>query len=583
MAENTQRLVMLIEAQNKDVLRKLNQIERSSKQAFDNSRKPLRQFNGDMVKAAGTAKKLAAAFGVGFAAAGLASLPSIIRGVVGEASQLAKTADKIGLGVEELQRLRFGFELTGVAANQTDTAMQRFSRRVAQAANGSGELYEILRQNDVALRNQDGSMRSQTAILRDYANLIQNAGSEQERLLLAFKAFDTEGAALVNGLKAGASGLDELMGKADAAGGVIDEALIRKAEEIDDQFATLWRNFEVNAKSAILAASSEMSVFLRQLSAFEKSFDEAVSSVLPAGLQSNFAKSRLEKQLAPTFGTRNVNSGMFYRDDIGAPTSSPPEITVTPTRRTIIPDQKRDAASKAASREADAVLRVIEALRLEQEQLGKTSQEKRILTELSRAGTMATTEQKEEIRQLVTEIEKAERAEKAMADAAQFFQGQAMSAFGAITSQIKTGNAALDRFLQSLIEATAQAALFGSGPLAGLFGGGGGGGIGGLLGGLFGGFFANGGNLGAGKWGIAGENGPEIIKGPAQVVPMNRMGSGGGQTQTVVQVVPSPMFDVIVEEKAGQSAAAAAQFVANDVRTNFSSYARQNAVNRGTG
>lgn len=47
--------------------------------------------------------------------------------------------------------------------------------------------------------------------------------------------------------------------------------------------------------------------------------------------------------------------------------------------------------------------------------------------------------------------------------------------------------------------------------------------IGNVVGGIsdfFGGFFANGGTLGAGKWGIAGENGPELISGPAQVTPM---------------------------------------------------------------
>lgn len=41
------------------------------------------------------------------------------------------------------------------------------------------------------------------------------------------------------------------------------------------------------------------------------------------------------------------------------------------------------------------------------------------------------------------------------------------------------------------------------------------------IGGLFGGFFADGGQLGAGRWGIAGENGPEIISGPATVTPMS--------------------------------------------------------------
>lgn len=41
---------------------------------------------------------------------------------------------------------------------------------------------------------------------------------------------------------------------------------------------------------------------------------------------------------------------------------------------------------------------------------------------------------------------------------------------------------------------------------------------------IFGGFFANGGTLGAGKFGIAGERGPELISGPAQITPMS-MGS----------------------------------------------------------
>lgn len=55
-------------------------------------------------------------------------------------------------------------------------------------------------------------------------------------------------------------------------------------------------------------------------------------------------------------------------------------------------------------------------------------------------------------------------------------------------------------------------------------GGGGGGSLLSDIGDFFGGWFANGGTLGAGKWGIAGENGPELISGPASVTPM---GVGG--------------------------------------------------------
>ena len=50
------------------------------------------------------------------------------------------------------------------------------------------------------------------------------------------------------------------------------------------------------------------------------------------------------------------------------------------------------------------------------------------------------------------------------------------------------------------------------------------------LGSLFGGFFANGGTLGAGKFGIAGENGPELISGPASITPM------GGTTNVTYNI-----------------------------------------------
>ena len=70
------------------------------------------------------------------------------------------------------------------------------------------------------------------------------------------------------------------------------------------------------------------------------------------------------------------------------------------------------------------------------------------------------------------------------------------------------------------------------GMLAGGMAGGGGAGL--NFGGMtFGGLYADGGNLGSGKWGIAGENGPEIIHGPASVTPM----SGASAPQMNVTVI----------------------------------------------
>ena len=75
------------------------------------------------------------------------------------------------------------------------------------------------------------------------------------------------------------------------------------------------------------------------------------------------------------------------------------------------------------------------------------------------------------------------------------------------------------------------------GAMGGMFGGGGGGSfISSAISGIssfFGGFFSQGGYLSAGKVGIVGESGPELISGPANITPMDQ---AGGTTQVVFNI-----------------------------------------------
>jgi len=63
----------------------------------------------------------------------------------------------------------------------------------------------------------------------------------------------------------------------------------------------------------------------------------------------------------------------------------------------------------------------------------------------------------------------------------------------------------------------------------------------------FGGFFANGGTLGAGKWGIAGEAGPEIVKGPASITPISQAAQPSVTNVTYnIQAVDASSFRSLV-------------------------------------
>jgi phage-related minor tail protein len=93
----------------------------------------------------------------------------------------------------------------------------------------------------------------------------------------------------------------------------------------------------------------------------------------------------------------------------------------------------------------------------------------------------------------------------------------------------KTGKLSVKDLFSSIVETILRSQV--QQLLAQTFGGFGkmgGGGGGSFLGSLFAGFFANGGSIPAGKFGVVGESGAELVSGPATVTPMNALGGGGG-------------------------------------------------------
>lgn len=119
-------------------------------------------------------------------------------------------------------------------------------------------------------------------------------------------------------------------------------------------------------------------------------------------------------------------------------------------------------------------------------------------------------------------------------DAAQFWKDQAQDLKDGFLDAIVAGGDLSDVFnslAQSIAKAALEAAIFGTGPLAG------GGGAGGFLANLFGGFRANGGPVSSGKAYVVGERGPELFvpKAAGGIVPNHSLGrSQSGQVEVVI-------------------------------------------------
>ena len=248
---NLAELQIQLELQTAAFEKGIKDLDRQLKKAEGSVNRTGRSI-GKMEKTVARAGKALVAMAV---AAATAFTVQQARDALRYADSIAKVADKVGVTVEELQQLRFAADQTGVPIRTLDMALQRFSRRTGEVANGSGELLKTWQELGLAIKDQEGNVRPLTELLADYADAIAGAGSQQEKLRLAFKAFDSEGAALVNTLEDGAEGLVELMQAAIDLGVVLDNETARKAEVLNDRLSILSQQLKTSFTKAMIDAT----------------------------------------------------------------------------------------------------------------------------------------------------------------------------------------------------------------------------------------------------------------------------------------------------------------------------------------
>lgn len=228
-----------------------------------------------------------------------------------------------------------------------------------------------------------------------------------------------------------------------------------------------------------------------------------------------------------------------------------------PNLESIAPEKEKKATRTDAEREADrqakAISRVTENLQFELDTMGMSAQSLRLQNALRQANVDIYSAEGQKISDLVERVNAKEAATKAAAEAdkqakeaqEKFVRAMdnGLNMIGDTILSIADGSDkasdAVKRLAVELALAAAQAALFGSGPLAGLFGGGSfGGGFkstqlsGALASGSIG-LFANGGVTN--KPAIFGEAGPEaaVPLPDGRHIPVKMMGGGVGGQQTV--------------------------------------------------
>lgn len=157
----------------------------------------------------------------------------------GMGDRLAKTADKLGLSVEQLQKFRFAAERSGVEVRQFDVGFQRFTRRMSDARKGMGEGIKGLQALGIHLFKVNGIAKTSVELFGEVADEMRKDKYEADRVAIAFKFFDSEGVGLVNMLKDGQAGLDAYGKELEGLGGIIDDETARNSEAFQDMITNI--------------------------------------------------------------------------------------------------------------------------------------------------------------------------------------------------------------------------------------------------------------------------------------------------------------------------------------------------------
>lgn len=264
------------------------------------------EFRDGMKQAQSSADKFAKALKAGLAAAATAATAALgaisigIRNTINSADRLGDVADMLGVNVEALQELRYAADRSGMSMQNFDIALRRFIRRASEAARGTGAAKDAFKELGISLRDSNGRLKPSQQLLGEVADAMRKVQDPAAKLRLAFKMFDTDGAAMVNVLAGGSEGLRQFADEARKLGIVLDESTVRKAQQVKDNFDLVGYAMQglvtgiTAALAPALVAASEAMVKLSQ------AFVDALQYLPAVAEYASVAGGALALMLAPS-------------------------------------------------------------------------------------------------------------------------------------------------------------------------------------------------------------------------------------------------------------------------------------------
>lgn len=228
---------------------------------------------------------------VAIAAQGLAAvavfqqLATSVKAAADRMGDLADAADSIGITTDALQELRYAAQMSGVQQDTLQKALVALSKNLGDAAGGGSAAKDSL--NALGLSASQLASVPLPKSLEIIADRIAAVENPMQRATLAADLFGKSGVQMINMLSDGSDGLARMREEAQAMGVVINEDIIRQAQEAGDK---------LDAMSLVI--SSNLSVALINLAPILISTAQAIAGLTAAANDFLFGQMNADNAFA---------------------------------------------------------------------------------------------------------------------------------------------------------------------------------------------------------------------------------------------------------------------------------------------
>ena len=203
------------------------------------------------------------------------------RGAVDMMDKLDDMAEKTGISVEALSKLRYAGETVGTSTEQLGSGFKKLAKLMADAAGGGDEAANIFKTVGVTFKDAAGQLLPTEKVLADLADKFAGWEDGPAKAALAMKVFGKSGEDMIPFLNLGAAGLAASADEAKRLGIELGAGAAKAAADFNDsmkkmgllsesvgqRFANEFLPVLNKMAQAFLKAAEDSNIFVASLSA----------------------------------------------------------------------------------------------------------------------------------------------------------------------------------------------------------------------------------------------------------------------------------------------------------------------------